>query len=286
MKVFAIINTAAGSVGPDGPRRMQHALSSAGIEQAEILAFDPKCAEQLVRDIVARNPGLLVVWGGDGTHRTALRVSGIGFDKLLLLPGGTMNLLTKWIHGAHPWDAILRSVLERPSLRTLPAGMANSEPFYCALLAGVPARLAQAREDLRSGDIAKAIHDVGIAVESVHHLHLGARIGNVSGGTDALPDGNVVAALVGPMARGSRMEIAGLNLPSTMATLGFAWSSMRSDWHYLDGVKCREADKLEVFDETGLDIPAIADGETIDLGSRFTVRFLEAAARCLVRDIN
>ena len=86
------------------------------------------------------------------------------------------------------------------------------------------------------------------------------------------------------MARGSRMEIAGLNLPSTMATLGFAWSSMRSDWHYLDGVKCREADTLEVFDETGLDIPAIADGETIDLGSRFNVRFLEAAALCLVRD--
>lgn len=283
MKVSALINTAAGSVGPDGSHRMQRALSVAGFEHAEITAFDPLWAAQQVGDIVAKNPDLLIIWGGDGTHRTALRAAGAGFDKLLLLPGGTMNLLTKWIHGAHQWDRILHSVLEHPSLRTLPAGMANNEPFFCALLAGVPARLAQAREDLRVGDIGKAIQDVGVAVESVRQLHLGANVGDVAGKTDALPEGNVVAALVGPMARGSRMEIASLSLPTTMATLGFAWSSMRSDWHYLDGVKCREADILEVFDETGQDIPVIADGEKIDLGSRFTVRFHEVAAQCMVR---
>ncbi|MEQ1782710.1 MAG: hypothetical protein ABMA14_15205, partial [Hyphomonadaceae bacterium] len=132
------------------------------------------------------------------------------------------------------------------------------------------------------GDIGRAIQDAGIAVESVRQLHIGARLGCASGAIDPLPEGNVVAALVGPMSRGSRMEAAWLNLPSAMATLGFAWSSMRSDWHYLDGVKFREADTLEIFDDSGQSIPVIVDGEAIDLGSRFVVHFQDVAAHCLI----
>lgn len=285
MKVFALINTAAGSVGVDGSHRMQRALSSVGFDHADIIAFDPMCAAQQVSDIVSRRPDLLIIWGGDGTHRTVLHAAGLGFEKLLLLPGGTMNLLSKWIHGAHQWDMILRSVLQNPTSRALSAGIANNEPFFCALLAGVPARLAQAREDLRVGDIGKAIKDVGVAVESVRQLHIGAIVGDANGATDLLPEGNVIAALVGPMTRGGRMEVAGLNLPSAMATLGFAWSSMQSDWHYLDGVECREADTLEIFDNSGGSIPVIADGEKVDMGSRFTVQFREVAAHCLTRKL-
>lgn len=282
MKVFALINPAAGSVGLDGFSRMKHALSGAGIEHAEIIAFDPMSANKQVDEFISKRPDLLIIWGGDGTHRTALQVAGLGFDKLLLLPGGTMNLLSKWIHGARKWDGVLQSVLANPSSRALSAGRANDAPFFCALLAGVPAKLAQAREDLRFGDIGKAIQDVGIAVESVRELHIGARVGDTLGAIDSLPEGNVIAALVGPMTRGKRMEVAGLNLPSAMATLGFAWSSMRSDWHYLDGVKCREADTLEIFDDSDHTIPVIVDGEQIDLGSRFVVRFQAVAAHCLI----
>jgi Diacylglycerol kinase catalytic domain len=282
MKVYALINPAAGSVGLDGSRRMKRALASAGIEQAEVIAFDPTSANKQISEFINKRPDLLVIWGGDGTHRTALRAAGLGFDRLLLLPGGTMNLLSKWVHGPRQWDGILQSVLANCSSRGLPAGMANDEPFFCALLAGVPATLAQAREDLRLGDIGKAIQDVGVAVESVRQLHIGARVRDAPGAIDSLPEGNVIAALVGPMTRGSRMEVAGLNLPSAMATLGFAWSSMRSDWHYLDGVRCREADTLEIFDDSGHSIPVIVDGEKIDLGSRFVVRFQDVAAHCLI----
>ncbi|MEQ1783881.1 MAG: diacylglycerol kinase family protein [Hyphomonadaceae bacterium] len=88
MKVSALINPAAGSVGLDGSRRMKLALSSAGIEHAEIIAFDPMSANKQISEFISKSPDLLIIWGGDGTHRTALHVAGLEFDKLLLLPGG------------------------------------------------------------------------------------------------------------------------------------------------------------------------------------------------------
>ena len=98
MKTIALYNPAAGSVTPDGGEKLRAALEEAGVRGADFLELDRANCETQLKELADANPDLLVVWGGDGTLRTALTVAG-QTPNLLLLPGGTMNLLTKSIHG-------------------------------------------------------------------------------------------------------------------------------------------------------------------------------------------
>ncbi len=279
MKAIALINPAAGSVGADGRRRLQNVFSGAGLGNADIVTFDPDAGLSQMRKLIASEPDVLVVWGGDGTHRTALTAAGNKFSRLLLLPGGTMNLLTKWIHGPKPWDVVLRSALAGRTQRVLDAGAVGEELFFCAMLAGVPAQFAQAREDVRAGNLGRAFHDVGVALDVAHHLHLKAQADD----TTDLPQGNVVAALIGPLSRASgQMEVGGLSVPTTVAALSFAWTCVRSDWDHQTGADLRPAGRITVSDPQGRDIPVIMDGEHVDLGSRFTAAYRANAATCMV----
>jgi len=75
------------------------------------------------------------------------------------------------------------------------------------------------------GEFGRAMQDTSAAVDAAHHLQLTAE----TGANDRLPPGNIIAALVGPLARTRRMDVAALNLPSAVAALSFAWTSIRSD---------------------------------------------------------
>ncbi len=278
MRISALVNTTAGSVGADGPQRMSRLLTSLGAHNPDVMVFDPLSAGEQIKELANREPDMLVIWGGDGTHRTALNALGLDGRRLLLLPGGTMNLLAKWLHGGRPWDAILRAVVSGCTARILGAGEADGALFFCALVAGAPAGFALAREDIRAGDFGKALHDAGSAFDIVTHLRLAAHTGSGS----ELAAGNVGLAMVGPMSRSSGMEVAGLNIPSAAAALGMAWSSLHSDWRTLDGVDVRRADILTIENPGGRPIPVIMDGEQVTAGPTLTVRYREAAATCLV----
>ncbi|RYZ15215.1 MAG: hypothetical protein EON61_00620 [Alphaproteobacteria bacterium] len=278
MKVTVLINPAAGGIGPDGEMRMRDALGELGLGAASLVTFDHDAAAAQMRALITDAPDLLIVWGGDGTHRTALSTARTGFANLLLLPGGTMNLLTKWLHGHAPWHVTLRAVLAHRATRVLNAGQVGSDLFFCALLAGAPARFAQAREDLRAGDFGRAMRDAGMAVEAAHRLHLTA-----DAGPDApLPAGNAVAALVGPLSRSSRMDVASLDLPSAVAALSFAWTTLRTQSRPLDGVVLHATDSVTIVDPEGMPVPAIMDGEQVEVGARFTVSYQPEAACCLI----
>lgn len=151
MKAISLVNCRAGSVGPNGVDRMRHALSGVSLDHAEIVEFDHENSAEQLKWLQEEEPDLVIVWGGDGTHRSVLDTLGRRTSQLLLLPGGTMNLLTKWLHGGQPWERVLWSVLGSPAPRMLPAGRIDGMHFFCAMIAGVPAQLAQVREDVQIG---------------------------------------------------------------------------------------------------------------------------------------
>lgn len=282
MKTVALINPASGGVTADGADRMRTALEAAGVRGAEIVEIDLSgCAKQLT-DIAALSPDLFVVWGGDGTLRAALTTVGQTTTNLLLLPGGTMNLLAKSIHGPETWDKILSSVLEGPKRKKLPAGKANDEIFFCAMLAGAPARFAEARESIRRGELVKAVAETRAAIETLQTLQLDARYrGGYNFGSGNLPPTSVIGVLVGPLAREHKMEIAALADPTTAAALNVVWSSFMSDWRSAPGIQIVPATSLVIDCEEGEDIPIIIDGEAMQAGARVRVDYIEEAAQCL-----
>ncbi len=281
MKTIALFNPASGSVTADGGERLSAALEAAGVRGADMVEIDRSdCGTQL-KSLAAQNPDLFVVWGGDGTLRSALGTVGQATPNLLLLPGGTMNLLTRSIHGEKPWDTILKDVLAAPKRHTLPAGKVNGELFYCAMLAGAPARFAEARESLRRGELVKAATEAAAALDTLNTLHLNARYRDgYSFERETLPSTSVIGVLVGPLAREAKMEIAALTQPSAGSALNVVWSSFLSDWRNSPDMKVVPATSLVIEAEDG-DIPVIVDGEAIEAGSEVRVKYIEEAAQCL-----
>lgn len=282
MRVVVLINPAAGSVTADGARRVRRALHANGLHGADIVKLDAGDIEVQMRKIVEESPDLFIVWGGDGTHRAALSTVGLSAVNLLLLPGGTMNLLSKSLHGAKPWEHILTTVLAGSEPHILPAGLINGQVFYCAMLAGAPVRLAEARESLRHGDIGKGVAQLNAAVGALQTMHLMARYGDGYRFNDEqLPTTSVIGALVGPMSRNGRMEVFTLEHPSAMSALDIVWSSLRSSWRDARDVAIVPAETLVIDSEEGERIPVIIDGESIIVGNHISVTYVPAAARCL-----
>jgi diacylglycerol kinase family enzyme len=283
MKTIALFNPASGSVPPDGAEKLRVALEGAGVYGAELIEADPiDCAGQL-KKLAAGNPDMFVVWGGDGTLKAALEIVGKTTPNLLLLPGGTMNLLPKQIHGEKPWDKIILDVLASPKRKMLPAGAVNGEMFFCAMLAGAPAQFAEARESLRRGELVRAAAEARAAIDTLHTLALTATYNDgysFEGGH--LPTTSIIGAVIGSLAKsGHGMEVAALADPTAGGALNVVWTSFFSDWRAAPGVHAMPATSLEIDNADGGEIPLIADGEHIAAGSKVRITFVEEAAQCL-----
>ena len=280
MKTIALYNPAAGSVTADGGDKLRAVLEEAGVREAELIELDREDCESQLKQLATSSSDLFVVWGGDGTLRTALTLVG-QTPNLLLLPGGTMNLLTKSIHGDKSWDVILKEVLASPKRKVIPAGKANDEHFYCAMLAGAPARFAEAREALRRGELVKAAVEARAALDTLNNLHLDARYRDgYTFERENLPTTSIIGVLVGPMARDAEMEVAALEEPTTGGALNVIWSSFVSDWRGAPGVTVVPARSLVIESGDG-DIPIIVDGEALEAGDTVRVSYVKEAAQCL-----
>jgi diacylglycerol kinase family enzyme len=286
MKTIALYNPASGSVTADGGEKLRAALEAAGVRGADMVEIDRSDCDTQLKKLAEAEPDLFVVWGGDGTLRSALHVVGKATPNLLLLPGGTMNLLTRSIHGDKSWEQVLKDVLAAPKRKVIPAGEVNNEFFYCAMLAGAPAQLAEAREAVRRGELVKAATAAAAALDTLNNLHLDARYRDgYTFERTTLPTTSVIGALVGPMARDAEMEIATLADTSAGAALNVIWSSFISDWRNAPGVNIAPARSL-VIESDGGDIPVIVDGEPIAAGAEVRVKYVAEAAQTLTAGIN
>jgi hypothetical protein len=281
MNVIVVINRSAGGIRIDSEPRMRQLMRSTGLT-FEIVDFDRALADRQLRELAARRPDFLVVWGGDGTHRTALNTLGREPSNLILLPGGTRNLLARSLHGSTAWENILLAVIARPLQRVLPAGRIGDDLFFCAMLAGAPALFAEARESLRYGDFSRAMDEVGRGLAAAQSPHLAAGYSeSPSAEFTRLPPTCLIGALVGFLAENKRMEVVALMETGMFPALDVVWSSFQEGFRNLEGVSITPADTLLVENEDGEAISAIADGERLAVGASFQARFLERGGYCL-----
>jgi diacylglycerol kinase family enzyme len=283
MKSIALFNPKSGSVPADARERLTAVLAEAGINDAELIETDPDDCDGQLRKLAEMAPDLFVVWGGDGTIRAALSTVGSTTPNLVLLPGGTMNLLPRAIHGEKAWDVALRDVLAAPKRIDLPAGEVNGQRFYCAMMAGAPAHFAEVRESLRRGEIVKAAAATSSAMEILKSMHLEASYGDGYSFVDSrLPTSSVIGALIGSLTRsGEGMEVASLANPTATGALNVVWTSFFTDWRNAPGVEVAPATSLDISGGDGQEIPIIADGEPVDSAQRVKVSFVEKASQCL-----
>lgn len=151
---LVFFNPKAGSISAGDDERLRETLTAAGIERYAIVGVDKIKPGLFDRAGVF---DVIIVLGGDGTARCAAAMAPADGPPLLLLPGGTLNILPKALLGDRTWPEALALALERGVVRRLPAGKANGERFFVAAMFGAPTVLARAREALREGRLLAAM---------------------------------------------------------------------------------------------------------------------------------
>jgi diacylglycerol kinase family enzyme len=173
-RALILFNEKAGSVTANDREKLIDAASAAGVESYALVSADKISHRLFAR---AKDFDVIIVLGGDGTARAAAELAPRNGPPLVLLPGGTLNILPKALYGELPWQQALPAALERGVVKRLPVGRVNDEPFYVAALFGGTTQLVHVREAVREGKPLTAWRRFQIAMKRSFTRDLRARPG-------------------------------------------------------------------------------------------------------------
>lgn len=150
---WLVANGASGSNAEGSLATLEAALAAAGFPPAKVI--DLQADDCPTRDgVETGGVGLLVVFTGDGSANAI--INGLeGWDgEVLLLPGGTANLLARDLHGDADAETIVAALgagrLSAPPRHVIRCGQGAA---LIEVLAGPGATWSDVREGLREGDI-------------------------------------------------------------------------------------------------------------------------------------
>lgn len=146
-----VFNAASGSVTASDLATLVTRLREHGMDHVTVFT-----ADNLAELFSAGDSDVIVVLGGDGTARSVAAAAPRDAPPLILLPGGTLNILPKALYGDQPWPDALDAALTRGEIGRLQAGLANDQVFFIAAIFGAPTLFARAREAVRAGALAEA----------------------------------------------------------------------------------------------------------------------------------
>src|SRR5215813_11315186 len=142
-RALIFFNEKAGSVTSADSDRLIDAVKAAGFEQFALLGPEKMSPSLFARAV---DFDVMIVLGGDGTARAAAELTPRNGPPLILLPGGTLNVLPQALYGPLTWPDALAAALERGVIKRMPIGRANNSTFFVAAMFGAPTLLARARE--------------------------------------------------------------------------------------------------------------------------------------------
>jgi len=151
-RTWLVVNHASGSNEPDSIAELEHSCREIELDLARIVAFPDEPLPNAAQ-LDAAGASLVAVFAGDGTVNAAITALAGWNGSVLALPGGTMNLLSKRLHGKRSAEQIVRlagaggATIVRPKIIACPMGTA-----FADLLAGPGTTWFDVREALREAD--------------------------------------------------------------------------------------------------------------------------------------
>lgn len=165
--LWLVVNAASGSNAPAVVEQLIEVLTPDRTVRFPDDALPDKAT------LEAAGVATLVVFTGDGTANSQVRAllgrDGGGWDgEVLILPGGTQNLLAKSLHGSDcTAEAIIATYRDGALVRTTHSAVETSQgPALVEVLAGPGATWADVREGVRDLDIATIASALGEAVRN------------------------------------------------------------------------------------------------------------------------
>lgn len=153
-RAVLIVNTLSGSAAAVDLATVKCALKAAGLAVEHVVQMpDESCLDRAAVEKLGVE--VVVVLSGDGTVASLCDELRDWCGALLVLPGGTMNLLSRRLHG----DIALAELLERLEHSTLeavqmPVVRFDNRQILTGLTVGPSTRWGEVREGIRQGDVA------------------------------------------------------------------------------------------------------------------------------------
>jgi diacylglycerol kinase family enzyme len=280
LKVGAIINTSSGGCDLGSDREILKILKGAGIVEPKTWCGEADQVERSFTDAARHNLDVLIVLGGDGTIRTAAQACAQERPYLIALPGGTMNMLPRALYGDVSWEDALKNTLMAPSLKPLSGGRIADKQFFIAAILGAPSLWVEPRESLREGDIADAIEKGRVAFQKMFERKVQYLIsGKIKGEAEAVA---LICPLVSEEMRDSEqaLEVAVVDVENAVEVIGLVTAAAFGKWRHDRNILLTKTKRVGV--QSSNDIPAILDGEKVNLGRSAEIDFISKAVNVLV----
>lgn len=276
MKIGIIVNEKSGSVPEDGRIQLEEAVAGAGHELVANQDLEADLQQQ-VSDLAAAGAEAIAVWGGDGTICAVLQ-SADGKVPVLVLPGGTMNLLPKRLHdGELDWKKVVNSVLANPQPTWISAGEVDGQRFYVAALFGQLTHIGASREAVREGSILEAVSILtdrdALDIESNIQIEVDQ--------PEKKREFPATAAAVIPADEGG-LEIAVIAPDNHLDLAASAMDAMVRGWREGAHFHADGASEIRMHHAEGKAIPATIDGEPCEPGESLVITYIQKAACVLV----
>lgn len=233
------------------------ALEAVFQERGLVLAGRTEFPDQPIpagEELSAANVDTVVLFAGDGTINTALCALADWGGAFLILPGGTMNLLAKALHGDAEPAAIIHAAHEGGRKVALPHVEAGPHRAFVGLILGPAAHWARAREAARKGRVARVLGAMRSA--SRRTFGKGIRVAGVAG-----MHGRYQAVFVGPEA--GALKIAAIDARDWGSIAELGWNWLTGDWIAARAVTCRRAERVRPLSRRP--VLALFDGEPVTL---------------------
>lgn len=163
--IWLVANAASGSNSDDALDDLMARLAATGREPARVVRFpdDPLPSRA---DLDREGVAMLAVFTGDGTvNAQCTRLYGWQ-GAVLVLPGGTQNLMAKALHGEDVSVEGVVAALEQGSLSSTRRRLIRCAQgdALCEIVAGPGAVWADVREEIRDGDLGGIATSLGEAI--------------------------------------------------------------------------------------------------------------------------
>jgi len=251
-RVWLIFNPASRSVTDKMIAAIDATLAAAGVEVVGRSQFPD---DDLPDPAMLGGVDTVIVAAGDGTiNATAHRLDDWP-GRLLVLPGGTMNMLPKALHGDADLAAIMAAAVEAPA-RPLPTvesaatGQGGGNRALVAALIGPAASWVHAREAVRKG----RWHRMRRVVTLAYSKSLGQSVRVIEHGKRS---NKYRAIFVAP--EGGRLRVIKVSARGWRDGAALGWHWLRGDVTAARGATSELTDKLTLASTT----PSFAlfDGE-------------------------
>lgn len=265
MRFVFISNSASGSFDPQRIERVLEEAGKAGwalaasYDLSEVACPDAATLDRLDTE-------LLAVFGGDGTINQAAASADGWSGGIVALPGGTMNVLPRMLHGDAEAEAIVAAIGAGSGRSvTVPCILGAGCRAYVGVIAGPVTAWVDVRERLRGVEVVAAGQ---AAVDAIAQTFSGEPLSLNRGAP-------VRAAFLTPIDGQIGASTIALDSPAQLGSLAWHWLS--GDWRDASGVEATLGHDVTLSGPDQLDL--LFDGEPVTADAPFTLTWGESAVR-------